>query len=272
MTTPVRAVRTERGHIRNLLPSAIESVGPFIFLDHIGPNSVPAGAGIQVPPHPHAGIETISYLYAGSSYHRDSLGYEQLLEPGRLNWMTSGSGIIHSEGTSDAFARTGGTMHGLQLWTYLSEADQQLPPAFQTFAPGELPTRTDKDASLTLLGGTWLGMQSPVQLRRDLLLGSIVLPAGGRFEASLPAGFEGGAYVVSGNAWVNEQLLGDATLLPIAPGSALQLTSDEGATVMVLAGPPLTEKRVAYGSFVMHSPAAIRAALDRYAAGDMGTL
>ena len=272
MNTPVKAVRTARSHIRNLMPSAISSVGPFIFLDHIGPHNVPAGAGIQVPPHPHAGIETISYLYQGIGYHRDSLGYEQPLEPGRLNWMTAGKGIVHSEGASADFTRTGGTIHGLQLWTYLSETDQQLPPTFQTVAPVELPTRKDDQASLTLLAGTWLGMQSPVQLRRQLLLASLVLPTGGRFAASLPAEFESGVYVVSGRVWADGQLLDEATLLPLMPGRDLQLTTTEGAVVVILAGPPLTEERVAYGSFVLHSPAAIQAALNRYATGKMGTL
>ena len=163
MADPIELLIQGRAHelgpgfaVRRVLPSVKRRmVGPFIFLDHFGPLVVPPGGdGMEVRPHPHIGLATVTYLFDGGIFHRDSLGYAQAIRPGDVNWMTAGSGIAHSERTEDAMKKSGFRMHGVQTWVALPKAHEEAAPAFQHVAADGLPHWHESTASLRLIVGT----------------------------------------------------------------------------------------------------------------------
>ena len=170
MADPIELLIQGRAHelgpgfaVRRVLPSAKRRmVGPFIFLDHFGPMIVPPGGdGMAVRPHPHIGLATVTYLFEGGIFHRDSLGYAQAIRPGDVNWMTAGSGIAHSERTEPEMKRTGFRMHGVQTWVALPKSHEETAPAFEHVAAAELPAWTDGGAALRLIVGTYGGRTAP---------------------------------------------------------------------------------------------------------------
>src|SRR5664279_5855069 len=150
--------------VQRLLPSlAHKMVGPFIFFDHFGPVTFAPGKGIDVRPHPHIGLATVTYLFEGSQMHRDTLGSVQEIRPGDVNWMTAGRGIAHSERTGDTVRASGHRLHGIQSWVGLPGSDEEAPPAFQHFSVEDLPEREDKGVTLRMIAGAAFGLVSPVK-------------------------------------------------------------------------------------------------------------
>ncbi|SMG47042.1 hypothetical protein SAMN05661096_03344 [Marivirga sericea] len=165
------APRFDRPHSRNVMPSGYpKSIGPFIYFDHLGPYNFPKNRSVYIPPHPHAGITTISYMLAGEGNHKDSLGNALVLEPGRVNWMNAGNGIIHSEGTSETFSGQGGKLLGFQIWIMGSDNERSNEATFQTYSSKELPSIQSGKSTIHLIAGKYLERSSPVVTDQELLL------------------------------------------------------------------------------------------------------
>ena len=171
--------------VRRLLPAAnCRAVGPFIFFDHMGPAIFAPGQGVDVRPHPHIGLATVTYLFEGALLHRDSLGTVQEIRPGDVNWMTAGRGIAHSERTPPALRASGYAINGLQFWVALPREHEQCEPAFQHCPAESLPRVEGKGYSLLLIAGTAFGLQSPVNALSPLFYADLTLTAGGDFAVT----------------------------------------------------------------------------------------
>ena len=213
-------------------------VGPFLYLDHLGPLELPRGIPrtADVLPHPHIGLAAVTYLFAGELVHRDSVGSEQAIRPGAVNWMTAGRGITHSERLERARAE-GGPLHGLQAWVALPEADEEADPSFAHHDAEELPILTDGAAVIRLVAGRAWGVTAPVRGSSPLFYAHAALSAGTRVELPDDAP-ERAAYVVSGRVQVDGTLHDPGQLLVFGPGPAA-IRAEEGSSVMLLGGEPV---------------------------------
>lgn len=246
--------------VRRALPAGrLRMVGPFIFLDQMGPAALPAGQGIDVPPHPHIGLATVTYLFEGELVHRDSLGSVQAIRPGDVNWMTAGRGIAHSERT-DPEARAGdGRLHGLQTWVALPRAAEEAEPDFVHYPAGLLPTIEHDGATLTLVAGETMGMRSPVAVASPTLYVDLRLHPGG--SATISTGhFERAVYVASGRVRLDGRDIGAGTLAVLTPGDRLTLAAADGARAVLLGGAPLDGERHIWWNFVSSDPGRIERA------------
>ncbi|NYT57727.1 pirin family protein [Alcaligenaceae bacterium] len=219
-------------------------VGPFIFFDRMGPHDLPGPVPqrIDVRPHPHIGLSTVTYLFEGQMTHRDSLGIEQDILPGALNWMTAGSGISHSE-RFDGMREQGGRMDGIQAWVAVPEANEEDAPAFDHYAADDLPQFSDKGVSGRLIAGSAFGINSPAKIHSPLFYADITLQA----EAciALPAEHaERAAYIASGFIESDGQQYKAGQMLVFSPGGAPVLKALEDARVMLLGGEPLGPRHI----------------------------
>jgi redox-sensitive bicupin YhaK (pirin superfamily) len=242
--------------VHRALPSASRRmVGPFVFLDAFGPTLFDAGRGLDVRPHPHIGLATVTYLFDGEILHRDSLGSAQPIRPGELNWMTAGSGIVHSERTAPAQRARGATLAGVQAWVALPEADAEMAPAFAHHGAGELPLLDDAGARVRVIAGTIDGAASQAVTRSPLFYADASLAAGAR--VALPREYDERAfYVVEGAVEVEgDSARHDAgRLVVVRPGTAAVLrAADAPAHVMLLGGAPLDGPRIVWWNFVASS-------------------
>ncbi|MGH8129043.1 MAG: pirin family protein, partial [Gammaproteobacteria bacterium] len=209
--------------VRRVLPSPEHrAIGPFVFFDHMGPVIFSAGQAMDVRPHPHIGLATVTYLWEGRIEHRDSMGNTQLIEPGAVNWMTSGRGIVHSERTAKADRGREQRVHGLQLWVALPLEHERDAPSFQHTAARELPELNVGDATLHVVAGHAYGATSPVPVLGELLYVDARIPAGGKLP--LPDGHEQrAAYVIEGEASVNGETLQPGELVVFESGADVEL-------------------------------------------------
>ncbi|MBX0292546.1 pirin family protein [Hymenobacter sp. HSC-4F20] len=232
--------------VRRILPYRLRRMlGPFIFMDHAGPvSSVPEKLSeLDVLPHPHIGLSTVSYLFGGQVTHRDSLGVEQIIRPGEVNWMTAGSGIAHSERFEDPAALAGGALEMIQTWVALPEKDEESAPAFSNYQPHELPIFTDAGVWMRLIAGDAFGLRNEVKTHSPLFYLHVILQPGARF--GLPRGYpERGAYVAKGLVEVNGRMYGPGQLLVFTPGLDPVLVAREASTLMLLGGEPLGERYI----------------------------
>ncbi|MEQ3553044.1 pirin family protein [Pseudonocardia nematodicida] len=233
--------------VRRTLPRRARSlIGAWCFLDHYGPDRVSATGGMEVPGHPHTGLQTVSWLFSGEVEHRDTTGAHAIVRPGELNLMTAGSGIAHSEYS------TPGTdlLHGAQLWVALPSAHRQVDAGFEHYAPSTV----DADGTaLRVFLGSLEGETSPVATWSPLLGAEIVVPPGGRFRAGTDPGFEHGVLVDTGTVRVGGTTAepGDLVLLPRgATGLDLHAPGPDGARVLLLGGEPLGEQIVMWWNFI----------------------
>jgi redox-sensitive bicupin YhaK (pirin superfamily) len=219
-------------------------VGPFIFLDHIGPIELPAAIprSADVRPHPHIGLATITYLFAGEITHRDSLGYEQVIRPAEVNWMNAGRAISHSE-RFDGMRAAGGRLHGVQAWVALPERDEEGDPGFEHYAAGDMPTLDERGVSGRLIAGEALGLKSGVRTRSPLFYLHLDLAAGARI--ALPATYsERAAYVIEGAVEHEGQRYERGQMLVFSPDSEAAVTAPQPATLLALGGEPLGERHI----------------------------
>ncbi|MCC3151564.1 pirin family protein [Hymenobacter sp. BT770] len=230
--------------VKRILPYRLRRMlGPFIFMDHAGPVHVPPEQlpRFDVLPHPHIGLSTVSYLFGGQVTHRDSLGVEQIIRPGEVNWMTAGSGIAHSERFEDPGALAGGALEMIQTWVALPEAAEEQAPTFANYQPQELPIFTDQGVWMRLIAGDAFGLRNEVKTHSPLFYLHVVLQAGARF--GLPRGYpERGAYVAKGSVEVNGRLYTPGQLLVFTSGLDPVLVAREPSTLMLLGGEPLGER------------------------------
>jgi len=214
-------------------------VGPFIFFDHMGPVDLPAGIpdDMDVRPHPHIGLSTVTYLYEGEVMHRDSVGSEQAIFPGEVNWMTAGRGITHSERFERARS-DGGRVHGIQAWVALPEADEECDPAFTNHGPGDLPTFEDQGLRGRLIAGKALGLEANVKTHSPLFYLHWDLDAGARAE--LPADYpERAIYVTTGAIELDNQRIDAGRMAILSPGRAAAILALEPSNVMAIGGEPI---------------------------------
>jgi redox-sensitive bicupin YhaK (pirin superfamily) len=240
--------------VRRALP-AIERrmVGPFIFLDQFGPTAIPAGQGMDVRPHPHIGLSTMTYLYEGAIMHRDSLGTIQEISPGAVNWMTAGRGIAHSERTPDELRRSGHTLSGIQFWVALPRADEEVTPSFVHVARDQLPVWRSHGAEIRLIAGAMDGRQSPLVVPYPMICADLRLDPGAvlRVPADWP---ERGIYVSSGEIELGSERFAEGQLLVLQPGREARLAAASGPVrLMLLGGDAMDGPRHIWWNFVSSS-------------------
>ena len=258
--------------VRRALPSAAKQmVGPFIFFDQMGPAEFLLGHGVDVRPHPHIGLATVTYLLEGEILHRDSLGSVQPIRPGAVNWMTAGRGIVHSERTPPGLRGDPSRLHGLQLWVALPRDAEEAAPAFHHHPAETLPMVEAEGARLRLLAGRAFGERAPARAFSPLVLADVALDAGARLP--LPAErVELGAYVLEGALEAGGHRLEAGRLHVLRPGAAPALRAQGPARVLLLGGEPLGERRHAWWNFVSTSLERIEAARADWAAGRFPTI
>jgi redox-sensitive bicupin YhaK (pirin superfamily) len=255
--------------VGRVLPSAQRRmVGPFVFFDHMGPVDFPPGIprSVDVRPHPHIGLSTITYLFAGEIMHRDSLGSEQPIRPGEVNWMTAGRGITHSERFERA-RREGGRMHGIQAWVALPERDEETAPAFFHHGAADLPSFGERGVSWRLIAGEAFGAKAKVRTHSPMFYLHWELARDA--ATALPADYaERALYVAAGAVEVDGEPLRPGEMALLAPGATTLIRATEAATVMALGGEPLGERFIEW-NFVSSSKERIEQAKADWRAGRM---
>jgi redox-sensitive bicupin YhaK (pirin superfamily) len=265
-----RQRRVGAGEVDRLLPfHARRTVGPFIFADLIGPEELAPGVGSDVPPHPHVGLATVTYLFDGAMVHRDSTGAVQRIEPGGVNWMTAGRGVAHSERSPDDARAVTSALAGLQTWVALPDEAEEVEPSFEHAGASALPAVSDGGVSIRLLVGTGYGATSPVPGASPLFHADVQLAAGSRF--ALPAEHEERAVlVVDGGGTVAGVEVPPRHLAVAAPGDAVVATAG-GARVMTFGGAPVGPRYI-WWNFVSSSQERIEVAKADWAGHRIGEI
>lgn len=231
-------------NVRRILPFRLRRmVGPFIFMDHAGPveKTINKGPSMDVLPHPHIGLSTVSYLFGGQVTHRDSLGVEQIIRPGEVNWMTAGSGIAHSERFEDPAVLAGGTLEMIQTWVALPEKDEESSPSFKNYAPEQLPVFTDTGIWMRLIAGNAYGLNNSVNIASPLFYLHVILDAGAKF--ALPKEHaERAIYIAKGSVEVNGIMYAIGKMLVFSKGVDPVIIAKEKSAIMLLGGEPLGER------------------------------
>ena len=238
------AAISESMKVKRILPFRLRRmVGPFIFMDHAGPlKDTPANlSSLDVLPHPHIGLSTVSYLFGGQVTHRDSLGVEQVIRPGEVNWMTAGRGIAHSERFEDPSALAGGELEMIQTWVALPEKDEENAPSFTNYSPEQLPVFTDKNIWMRLIAGNAYGLRNDVKTNSPLFYLHAVLQQGAHF--GLPSEHaERAVYITKGSIEAEGQSYHEGQMLVFDKGRDPMLIASENTTLMLLGGEPLGER------------------------------
>ena len=251
--------------VRRALPDAKRrTIGPFVFFDEMGPTRLAPGHGLDVRPHPHIGLATVTYLFEGEIMHRDSLGTVQPIRPGEVNWMTAGSGIVHSERSPDALRPSGPALHGIQTWIALPQREEESAPSFSHHEG--LPETQESGVTLRLILGDLLGLASPVPTVSPTFYADVSLAAGSRF--ALPAQHEErGLYVVHGRVSLGADSAAAGELLVLDTGAEVLLRAEEPARVMLFGGAPLEGPRYVWWNFVSSRRERIQQAADDWQNG-----
>ncbi len=256
--------------VKRLLPAALrQSVGPFLFFDHFGPITAQPEDKHDVRAHPHIGLATVTYLFEGALLHRDSTGVVQRIEPGAINWMTAGRGIVHSERVPDDLRGRAHRSHGLQLWCALPGADEEMAPAFSHTPAAAIPALEVGGARLRVLVGAAFGAVSPVAVRSPTIYLDIELSAGDALP--LPPADERAVYVVDGAVRLEGALLEPQTMTVLAPGDEPMLAADGDARVVMIGGDSLGHRHL-WWNFVSSRKDRIVQAADDWAAGRFSTV
>ncbi len=257
--------------VRRALPAPKrQMVGPFIFFDQAGPAELLTGQGIDVRPHPHIGLGTVTYLYRGDFHHRDSTGTDQIIRPGELNWMVAGRGVSHSERTS-ATARTGpNSLFGIQTWLALPESHEEMEPTFEHHGREALPVIEDCGASVRLILGNAYGQTAPATMFSETFYADVALAPGSRLP--LPDNHEDrGIYIVEGSISIAGQEFEAPQMMVFRTGDKITVAAGErGARLMILGGATLTGPRYVWWNFVASSKDRIEEAKAEWRAQNWG--
>jgi redox-sensitive bicupin YhaK (pirin superfamily) len=256
--------------VRRVLPSADRSmVGPFIFFDHMGPAAFPAGKGIDVRPHPHIGLATVTYLFEGEIVHRDSLGFVQPIRPGAVNLMTAGRGIVHSERSGSERA-VESTLHGIQSWMALPLDREEAAPSFVHHPADSLPEAMIGEATVRVIAGSAFDLTSPVVCYSPTLYLDVRLPKGAALR--LPdAHAERAVYIVSGGLLIDAHSYGEGVMAVVGADRVVDVTAERDSHVMVIAGQPLGERHI-WWNFVSSSRERIERAKRDWTNGAFSTV
>lgn len=238
--------------VRRTLPDKRrQRVGPFIFFDHMGPADFQPGTGVNVRSHPHIGLATVTYLFEGEILHRDSLGKVQRIQPGAVNWMTAGRGIVHSEKVTDEIKASGQRLHGLQIWVALPLEKEEVEPDFRHYPASEIPAVDVVGVDVRVVIGTAFGVTSPVQAHSKTLYVEVNLEPGQ--QVALPEAQELGLYVVDGSVAVCEQFVDHGVFVVFAGGTTGTVTAESKSKIMFVGGDTLEGERTIWWNFVSSS-------------------
>jgi redox-sensitive bicupin YhaK (pirin superfamily) len=255
--------------VRRALPAPQrQMVGPFIFFDQAGPAEFLTGQGIDVRPHPHIGLATVTYLYKGEFHHRDSLGTDQMIHPGAVNWMVAGNGVTHSERTSPETRSGPSSLFGIQTWVALPDSDEERGASFEHHARDTLPMIEDGGASVRLILGSGWGETAPARVFSEMIYADAALLPGARLP--LPGEHEDrGLYVVEGSVEIAGDTFDAGRMVVFRPGDALHVTAGpRGARLMILGGETFNGPRHIWWNFVASSKEKIDAAKEAWMKGD----
>ena len=252
--------------VRRLLPStARRSVGPFVFWDHFGPVTLPAGNNMDVRPHPHIGLATVTWLFEGEIMHRDSLGCIQNIKPGAVNWMTAGRGIVHSERTPDERRNQPNPLHGLQIWLGLPDEHEDAEPEFHHYPAESLPTVSLDGINFDLIAGSALGAESPVRVFSPLCYLAAKLSPGQHMD--WPRQYaEQAVYVVEGSVDIDGSEVSAYNMAVLPDAESVRIGSMNGARIAILAGEPIGE-RFLWWNFIASSRERLQEAAKIWADG-----
>ncbi|MBL0186841.1 MAG: pirin family protein [Candidatus Obscuribacter sp.] len=280
-STLVPTVRTREGAgflIRRPFPThALDQIDPFLLLDHLEPVQLAPGQAKGAPDHPHRGFETVTYLLDGYMEHRDSKGNSGLLSPGDVQWMTAGSGVIHSEMPQQAFKERGGILHGFQLWVNLPRTKKMKAPRYQDTKSGDIPvvSNSDDTVSIKVIAGEALGKAAVIETEIPILYLHLTIKPGASFSQPVPLDHNAFIYVISGTALSDgQQVQADELLLYNQDGQTITISAsgDEPLSVLLIAGKPLNEPVARYGPFVMNTKEEISQAMRDYQDGTFGEI
>lgn len=277
------AQRTTEGGgvpIRRAFPTGrVDHVDPFLLFDHMGPLEFKPGEAKGFPEHPHRGFETVTYLLEGVMEHRDSFGHHGVLEPGDVQWMTAGSGLVHSEMPGADLVRNGGRLQGFQIWVNLPRRDKMTPPRYQEKKAASIPLAANQDGSVRarVIAGEALGVKGAVETHTPILYVHYTLAPGASVEQAIPAGQNAIVYVIRGAVELNQpaELAPEGRVVTFGnDGDRVRIAnpSQVPADVLVLAGEPLNEPVARYGPFVMNTKEELTRAFEDYREGKMGNL
>ncbi|MGI9223012.1 MAG: pirin family protein [Woeseiaceae bacterium] len=238
--------------VRRTLPDKQrQRVGPFIFFDHMGPADFPPGSGVNVRAHPHIGLATVTYLFEGEILHRDNLGKVQRIEPGAVNWMTAGRGIVHSEKVTDEIKASGQRLHGLQIWVALPLEKEEIEPDFRHYPASEIPSVDVGGVDVRVVIGSAFGVTSPVQAHSETLYVEVNLEPGQ--QVTIPEAEELGLYVVDGSVAVCDQFVNSGVFAVLAGGTTGTVTAESKSKIMFVGGDALEGGRTIWWNFVSSS-------------------
>jgi redox-sensitive bicupin YhaK (pirin superfamily) len=261
--------------------AAFSEFDPFLLLDEMGPMEVAPGEAKGAPDHPHRGFETVTYLLAGDMEHRDSRGHAGRLRPGDVQWMTAGAGVIHAEMPAREFARTGGRMHGFQLWVNLPKRDKMMKPRYQEIPNSQIPKATSADGLVTVnvIAGEAMGEKAVIETRTPIIYLHYRIAPGGVATQHVPDSYNAFTYIVEGEGifGAEGERAGDGQMVLFSQdGDEVRIENSPDAKttleVLLIAGVPLNEPVARYGPFVMNTQAEIRQAIEDYQQGRMGAI
>ncbi len=267
-----RAVDLGEMEVRRALPSVKrQMVGPFIFFDQMGPAEFLTDQGIDVRPHPHINLATVTYLFEGQILHRDSLGTEKSIEPGAVNWMRAGRGIVHSERTSPERKRTGQRLFGIQTWMALPKEQEESDPAFIHHGSDELPMVDANGMKARLIAGEAFGARSPLKTPSETLYADVRLATGARLPIE-PSYEERALYTIAGDIEVAGDVFGPGQLLILRPGDPIVVLARTNAQFMLFGGAPMEGPRYIWWDFVSSRLERIEQAKEEWAQGRFDTV
>jgi redox-sensitive bicupin YhaK (pirin superfamily) len=260
---------------------AFSEFDPFLLLDEMGPMDVGAGEAKGAPDHPHRGFETVTYLLSGEMEHRDSSGHAGRLRPGDVQWMTAGAGVVHSEMPSLGFQRTGGRMHGFQLWVNLPRAEKMTKPRYQEIPRKRIPKATSDDGLVTVsvIAGEALGQDAVIETHTPIMYLHYQVKPGGVINQPVPSDYNAFAYIVQGSGLFgqeSERAVDGQMVMFAQDADGVRIenpsSSNETLELLLIAGVPLNEPIARYGPFVMNTEAEIHQAFEDYRMGRMGSI
>lgn len=266
--------------IRRSFPTAdLEDIDPFLLLDHMGPIQFAPGQAVGFPDHPHRGFETVTYVLEGAMEHRDSKGNHGVLGPGDVQWMTAGSGLVHSEMPAAALQEKGGRLEGFQLWVNLPRAAKMTPPRYQEIPAAQLPVAEtpSKDVKVKVIAGESLGRNAVIETRTPIVYLDFTLEPGAKVVQPLPADFNAFAYAISGAGLAGPTPFAEGHLVVFAKdGDSVELSNSAANRapfhVLLIGGAPISEPVARYGPFVMNTKAELYQAFEDYRSGRMGVI
>ena len=267
-----RAVDLGEMTVRRALPSVKrQMVGPFIFFDQMGPAEFLTDQGIDVRPHPHINLATVTYLFEGRIMHRDSLGTSMAIEPGAVNWMRAGRGIVHSERTAPAQRSSGQRLFGLQTWVALPEHMEESQPEFVHHGAGDLPVVEDRGLTARLIAGEAFGAASPLRTASATLYAELKIAAGRAVPIDADHA-ERALYTIAGEVEIAGDAFGPGQLLVLRPGDPITVTARTDAVLMLFGGEPMGGPRYIWWNFVSSRPERIEQAKEEWARGRFDTV